>query len=453
MRTRTVREGSVGLLLLLGVGLFVGLVAWLRGLTLGQQSYDAVVEFANVAGMQEGGAVRYRGVVVGNISQIRPRANGVEVVIAISPANLLIPRDVKVEANQSGLISDVSIDITPQEQLPTGLEVAEPLAPNCDESLIICDGSRLEGEIGISTDELIRYSTRFADVYSNPEVYQNINATLKNTSVAAAEVAQLTRELSSLTKATEKQLDNISVAVDQLTTTTNKTATQFGDTASQIESTAAQVDRLVTNVDDLVTTNRSTIVTALNNLSQTSEQLRTTVNNLSPTINRLNEGELIQNLETLSANAAQASGNLRDISNSLSDPTNLLVLQQTLDSARVTFQNAQKISSDLDELTGDPAFRGNIRELVDGLSGLVSSTQQLEQQVQIAESLDSLTATANQHKAVTSSPDRQALIKQLKQNKQNSDSQQPALSILQILAEPIVSPPTEKKQTQAHTAN
>jgi len=50
------------------------------------------------------------------------------------------------------------------------------------------------------------------------------------------------------------------------------------------------------------------------------------------------------------------SANLRDISNALNSPTNLLVLQQTLDSARVTFQNAQKITSDLDELTGDPAL-------------------------------------------------------------------------------------------------
>jgi len=61
------------------------------------------------------------------------------------------------------------------------------------------------------------------------------------------------------------------------------------------------------------------------------------------------------------------------------------VLQQTLDSARVTFQNAQKITSDLDELTGDPAFRENIRQLINGLSGLVSSTQQLQQQVEVAE--------------------------------------------------------------------
>ena len=102
----------------------------------------------------------------------------------------------------------------------------------------------------------------------------------------------------------------------------------------------------------------------------------------------MTQGELIKNFETLSANAALASANLRDATKTLTDPKNAVVLQQTLDSARVTFENTQKITSDLDELTGDPKFRTNLRQLVNGLSSLVSSTQQIEQQVQVAQTLD-----------------------------------------------------------------
>jgi len=102
---------------------------------------------------------------------------------------------------------------------------------------------------------------------------------------------------------------------------------------------------------------------------------------------------LLENLETLSANAAEASTNLRDVTKTLNDPNNLLVLQQTLDSARVTFENTQKITSDLDELTGNPQFRQNLEQLVNGLSGLVSSTEQVEQQVKFAATLDSVKAS------------------------------------------------------------
>lgn len=392
MQTRAVREGSVGLLILLGIGIIGGLFLWLRGVTLGERKYNVLIEFPNVNGLQPGAPVRFRGVNVGKISNVSPRSNGVEVEVEISPADLVIPRDVLVEANQSGIISEVSIDITPQDQIKTGEVAALPLDPNCDRSLIVCNGSQLQGRIGISTDEFIRASTRFLNVYSNEQLYGNINAAAKNASVAAAEVSQLTRELASLTKVTRQQVSGFSAttnsiqkAANQLTTTTDKTATQF-------RSTAADVSRLVNNLDSLVSSNRSSLVTSLNNLTQTSQQLRTTVNSLAPTVNRVTQGQLIQNLETLTANAAQASANLRDVSKALNSPTNLATLQQTLDSARVTFQNSQKITSDLDELTGDPAFRNNLRDLVNGLSSLVSSTQQIEQQVQVAQTLDSVTA-------------------------------------------------------------
>ena len=408
MRSRTVREGSVGLLLLVGLGLFVGLFLWLRGISVGKRSYKALVEFANAGGMQNGAVVRYRGVKVGKISAIRPGPNGVEVEMEISPADLIIPSDVLVEANQSGLISEVSIDITPQKQLPVGLNVANPLEQNCDRTVIICDGSRLQGQIGISVDQLFRSTNRLASIYGDPRLYESFNSAAKNASSAAVGVTQLTRDLSGLSKATKQQLGNFSdtaasvkQAANQLTISTNKTVNQFGATADQIRLTAAQANRLVTNLDNLLTTNRGSLVTTLNNLSQTSSQIRDTVNSLTPTLNRVTQGKLVQNLETLSENAAELTTNLRNATKTLNNPSNLLVLQQTLDAARVTFQNAQKITSDLDELTGDPKLRENLRRLINGLSGLVSSTQQLQQQVQVAQTLDSVKAAVNKPEAGT----------------------------------------------------
>jgi phospholipid/cholesterol/gamma-HCH transport system substrate-binding protein len=151
---------------------------------------------------------------------------------------------------------------------------------------------------------------------------------------------------------------------------------------------------LLSDLDNLLTANRSTLVGALNNITETSNQLRLTVGNLSPSLNRLTQGELINNLETLSANAAEASANLRNATQSLNDPKNAVLLQQTLDSARVTFENTQKITSDLDELTGDPNFRQNLRQLVNGLSNLVSSTDQMEQQAKLVTTLESMKAVA-----------------------------------------------------------
>ncbi len=388
-RTRAVREGSVGLLILLGLGVFVVLILWLRGITFGKRSYKIIVEFGDVGGIQKGAMVRYRGFKVGKISTIRPGPNGVEVDVDITPADLVMPRDVRVEANQSGLIGETNVDITPQKPLPAGVAVAKPLDKNCDPNLIVCNGSHLQGQIGVSVDELIRSTTELANAFNDRELFANVKAATKNTAIAAESIGHLSRDFDSLAKGTQQQLG-----------TFNQTATKFGATADQLRLTAAQGNRLITNLDSLLTTNRTALVTTVNNLSQTSGQLRVAVARLTPTLNRFTQGKLIQNLETLSANAAQVSVNLRKASSTLSNPNNTVVLQQTLDSARVTFQNAQKITSDLDELTGDPKVRQNIRRLINGLSGLVSSTQELQQQVDVAQKLDSMKAELKTPKAV-----------------------------------------------------
>jgi len=55
----------------------------------------------------------------------------------------------------------------------------------------------------------------------------------------------------------------------------------------------------------------------------------------------------------------------------------------------------QKITSDVDEITGDPAFRNNIRRLFNGLGGLLGSTEQLRQQVAVSQTLAPLSEQVN----------------------------------------------------------
>jgi phospholipid/cholesterol/gamma-HCH transport system substrate-binding protein len=388
MRSRTFREGSVGLFILVGLFVFGGVILWLRGLNPGSKSFKVTIEFANVAGLQEGAPVRYRGVNVGRITSVQPGPNGVEVGIEISPPDLIIPKNAAVEANQAGLIGEAYIEITPRQPLAPQAISAKPLDSNCNDALIVCHKSRLQGEIGISPDALIRYSIRFAELYSDPKFFNKVETVLGNTAEATKEVTQLTREFTSLTRMVKQDLSTFSA--------TAKAAAQAAD---KIGLTADQVN-------SLLAANRGSLVSTLENLNQTSAQLRVSVGRLSPMLDRVEQGELIRNLETLSANAAQASANLRDVSVALNNPTNLVVLQETLDSARATFQNAQKITADLDELTGDPAFRNNLRNLVNGLSGLVSSTQQLQQQAQLAQILPPVAEAVNRSGTELSHTDR-----------------------------------------------
>jgi len=407
---RMMREGSVGLLLLVGLGAFGVILLWLNRITPGEASYKAIIEFANAGGMQKGSAVRFRGVKVGTITKVQPGTNAIDVEIQINSPNLIIPSNSLIEANQSGLISENIIEITPKRDLPGQLS-AKPLDKDCNSSLIICNGSRLKGEIGISVDELMRQSTIFAAQYSNEKFYKNVNRTLETSANAAANIADLSKDLQDLSKTFKGQVgvfsdtaSTLQRSTAQLTATATKTADQLGTTAKDFSVTAKQAGRLLTNLDNLITTNRSSLVGTLNSMTETSNQLRQTVTSLSPAINRLTQGQLLTNLETLSANAAEASVNLKDASKTLNDPKNIVLLQQTLDSARATFENTQKITADLDELTGDPKFRQNMLRLVNGLSKLVSSSKDIQEQTKVAVTLDALKADANQSKVVITAP-------------------------------------------------
>ena len=415
------------------------MILWLRGLSVGNRTYQVIVEFANVAGLQEGAPVRYRGVVIGKIEAVRPGPNGVDVFLEISSSDLVIPSDVIVEANQSGLISETSIDLSPRKVLPQGAIAAKPLAANCDPAVIVCDGSRLKGQIGISVDELIRASIRFADLYSDPTFFKNVNAAAKNTAEAAAAVSQLSKEVATLSQSTQKNLNTVSASAVTTASALSQAATQVGLSANQVSG--------------LVTTNRNTLAETLTTIRQTSEQLQVAVQGFTPVLSRVEQSTLLNNLEMLSANAAQASVNLRDVSQSLNNPTNTLVLQQTLDSARATFENAQKITADLDELTGDPTFRNNLRNLVNGLSGLVSSTEQLEKQAQLAQVLAPLATKANSTKAKAPdqlgqesvTPAASALEADLRQLIETPATPQATAKALDQVISPLVAPQSESK--------
>lgn len=434
MRSRMVREGSVGLFIILGLIVFGSLILWLRGFTIGKRSYKTVIEFPNIAGMQVGSSVRYRGVTVGKISDISPSTNGVDVTVEITSPNLVIPRDgLLVETNQSGIIGETYIDMKPLKPLPPDVQGLKPVGSSCNTDLIVCDNSRLQGQVGPSIDELLRSTTRLANLYTDPKLYANLNALTQNTSVAAAGVTQLTRDLSGLTRSAQQELGNFSGSVNSVTRSVNQTAYQAGLAANQLNKTAAQagfvvsqfsntanqynlsgqqLNQLLGNMNTLVQRNRSTLETTLVNFNQASRQvvgtvdtLKSTLAQVNSTVGRFNSTKLVTNLEVLSGNAAkastdaaQAATNLRNLTtglNTLNTRENLVQLQRTLDSAQAVFENARKITSDLDELTGDPAFRNNVRNLVNGLGKLVSSTQQLEQQVQVANALAPISEQIN----------------------------------------------------------
>ena len=407
MRSRTLREGSVGLLIIFSILLFGGVALWLRGIKFGEEGYEVVADFPDVNGIQVGDAVRYRGLRVGKVTSIEPSTNGVGVAMEISSSKLLIPRQARVQASSSGLIGETFIDIIPEGQLSSEALSMNPAGKNCDSSQVLCKNTRLNGEKGITLDDLLPFTYRFSKAYGDPEFVEKLEGTFANASVAAAEVADLSRNVSSLVTKVERELANISTVTQTVTDVASNTSTELVATAEKYQTTAEELNKLTASVNQLVEQNKSNLVTTLDSISTTSDRLQSLVVKLDQTVDTADTEKLVANLETLTANAAEAAQNFKEITNDLNNPNSAVSLQQTLDSARVTFANTQKITSDLEAITGDPVFLENVKNLVDGLSNLVSYTDRLEQQMEtgkkiepIQKVLDSSTASFSKLESV-----------------------------------------------------
>jgi phospholipid/cholesterol/gamma-HCH transport system substrate-binding protein len=411
MQSRTVREGSVGLFALLGLILFGAVAIWVRGGGFGQKRYDLIATFDDASGLQVGGPVRFRGVTVGKIVSLEPnpQENRVDTRLEISSTEVRIPRDVLIQASRYGLIGEASVDITPQKPLSEKALAIDPLSSECQEQkLILCNGEAIAGDTGA---QLVNSLIRLSKMYSDPEFINNLNAAVKNAALTATKIAKLSDELSLLSSSARQQISGVSGAINSVSQTANRASQLVSDLDSVVITNQATLNqairdtsKLISNLNGIVADNRGNFNTTIASVEKTSDQMRLLAINLQTTANQVNTAlasantqKMLKDVEIVLANAAETSTNLRDISKTLNDPATLLALQKTLNSARVTFENAQKITSDVDDLTGDPAFRNNIRRLIDGLSALVSVGEQLDRQIQTAQVFDTLNQNLTDH--------------------------------------------------------
>lgn len=387
MANRQGREGKLGLFILGGLGALLGSALWIKGAYFGSPGYEFRVKFQDSSGLAEGSPVRYRGSTVGSVQSMQFKEDGVIAQIRIDRPEVRVPKDSTFSVNQSSFLGSSSLDIVPPGTLSIATNT-QPRDPNCDRSAILCAGAEVQGIIGVSTEALLRESMKFTAAYSDPKFIQNLTDLTKSSTLAATEIAKVSKEFGLLAQTSRRELQTLSG-------TSVATMQDFSGTARSLTQTSNTANLTLAQVSGLMTENRSLLVGTLDNLNQSSASLKLAVAKMGPAIDRVAGGQLIQNLETLSANAAISSANLRDASKSLNDPSNMVMLQQTLDSARATFQNTQKLTTDLDDLLGDPKLRENLRNLINGLSNLVSSSQQVEQRVMVAQQLEPLMLQAH----------------------------------------------------------
>jgi phospholipid/cholesterol/gamma-HCH transport system substrate-binding protein len=386
------REGAVGLLALVSVSALVALVVWLRGVSLTRDSYRVRVEFPSADGLDVGTVVTYRGVPVGRIERLEPGSNLVAVVVRISPASLRIPKRVEVEVDQTGLIGEAVLSIVPEGAIAGIERLPLPTDEGCSAArVLLCDGDRVAGNPPINYGSLIRAMVAVSELVTASDFQDRLDGLLDNVEATSREIRGLSRNGASLARSLERELRVFSATARSLTNTSEtvgaiarSSAGEIAPTAAAIRGASNQTAATLGTLNGLLVNNRTSITTTLGSISRTSDSLREVFQEVAPLLRNFNESGVLTSLDALVNNAAAAIGDLRQLTGAASDPSMILNLQETLDSARTVLQNVEKITADLESLTGDEKFRESLRKIITTLGELLSSVEELDRQVAIA---------------------------------------------------------------------
>ena len=123
---------KVGLLALLSLAATIGIILWLQGRNL-SQGQTFTVQFADVDGLAEGAAVQLMGIRLGFVQTVKAKLldNGkyaVDVTFSVGREDLTIPKGSHISIQQSGLVGEKFLEITPPQLTQAVVTIPKPKA-------------------------------------------------------------------------------------------------------------------------------------------------------------------------------------------------------------------------------------------------------------------------------------------------------------------------------------
>lgn len=134
---------KVGILALSAIIILLFTVLWVKGKAI-SNAERITVSFKDVNGMRAGSGVQMMGVRIGQVEEIKPQINDnesyVDVKFVITEPNIEIPRASEISIQQSGIIGEQFLEITPPKERVIYL-------PEADKSLILHTDDKVQMEL------------------------------------------------------------------------------------------------------------------------------------------------------------------------------------------------------------------------------------------------------------------------------------------------------------------
>lgn len=249
MMRRSIREALVGFSLLAAVASSVGLVMWIRGISLNRDTWTLQARFAEAGGLAERSPVVFRGVLVGSVRRIKLTPGAVVADLEISRGELRLARPAYAEIGETSLLgAEAQVTLVSTGAAPAST-VAPPRSRDCDRQRMVCNGDTLEGRQGPTLanvtalmHKLLEESDKAQLVQRFSELSTSADRTAKDASAFLLEGRGLVRNLDDSVSRLQPSLHNL-----------NASSAHLRHVLAVLDNpqTLAELQRTVTNAQQL----------------------------------------------------------------------------------------------------------------------------------------------------------------------------------------------------------
>lgn len=249
--------------LALVAGIFV-FVIWLANIQI-RNEYDTYLVYfhGSVTGIQTGGNVRYRGIPVGSVSQMRINPENVEEV----EVTIKVKTDTPIRADTVASIESVGLTGVAYIQLSGGTQSSPPLLPPPGKKFAVIQSgpSRLE-EVFSSAPQVLGKLNQVADrvvLLLNDHNLHDLTETLDNIRTVSAAFAAKSEKIQAAiddgaasVRELRKTLESIQRFADHADAKTDEVSAQLTPAVTELRKAAESLDRLSNELEAVVAENR-----------------------------------------------------------------------------------------------------------------------------------------------------------------------------------------------------
>lgn len=250
-------EVKVGAFALGGAVVLAGIITFMGAFSFGKKGYELRIDYPQVSGLMPGHVVRYAGVQVGTVKELKVSPDKVEVIAEIDD-NIKIPQGAVFSIAADGIMGEKYVNVAPPQKMGQGF---------------IAEGSTLKGVPGGGMDEFFANSgdlvgrleniaVAFENIFGDKEVQESMKDGFRNM-----------RDISENMNTFTKVMADVAVANQQ---DISRMIQQMSELSQHMNGTVSHIESIMDGVDNNGQTGRN-IASIVANIEQTSERMENIV--------------------------------------------------------------------------------------------------------------------------------------------------------------------------------